>query len=102
MVAANLALRQVGLPAQILWDHLLGRQVNLHLMEDNAATLQIMISGKSPNLRHVSRTHGVNLLWVHERISGRTGPDAAIPADYCKTHEMAADIFTKEFRLLPQ
>ena len=76
--------------------------MNLHLMEDNTATLQIMLSGKSPNLRHVSRTHGVNLLWVHERISGRTGPDAAISADYCKTHEMAADIFTKEFRLLPQ
>ena len=102
MVAANLALRQVGLPSQILWDQLLGREVNLQLMEDNTATLQIMLSGKSPNLRHVSRTHGVNLLWVHERVSGRTGPDAAITADYCKTHEMAADIFTKEFRLLPQ
>ena len=71
-------------------------------MEDNTATLQIMLSGKSPNLRHVCRTHGVNLLWVHERIAGRTGPDAAITADYCKTHEMAADIFSKEFRLLPQ
>ena len=71
-------------------------------MEDNTATLQIMLTGKSPTLRHVSRTHGVNLLWVHERIAGRTGPDAAITADYCKTHDMAADIFTKEFKLLPQ
>ena len=71
-------------------------------MEDNTATLQIMLTGKSLNLRHVSRTHGVNLLWVHERIAGRTGQDAAITADYCKTHEMAADIFAKEFRLLPQ
>ena len=83
MVAANLALRQVGLPAQILLNTLLGRDVPLVLKEDNTATIQIMLSGKTPNLRHVSRTHSINLCWIHERIAGDVGRYARIFVGYC-------------------
>ena len=33
----------------------------LYLFEDNAAVIQMINEGRSPNLRHVTRTHGVDL-----------------------------------------
>ena len=36
--------------------------------EDNDAVIKICIKGRSPNLRHVNRTHRVDLDWLHERI----------------------------------
>ena len=51
-----------------------------------------MTTGKAPTLRHMKRTHGVSLAWVHERVSG----DDVHLYD-CSTQAMAADIFTKQF-----
>ena len=66
--------------------------MQLHFMEDNTATLRIIKTGKSDALKHVSRTHGVNIAWLNEVY--RQG--IIIPR-YCVTDAMAADIFTKAF-----
>ena len=40
----------------------------LHHFEDNAAMIQMIIKGRSPTLRHVTRTQTVNLDLLFERI----------------------------------
>ncbi len=92
IVAANAAVRTAGIPAVILWEYILNRDVRLTLQGDNTATIAIIKSGKSPTLRHISRTHRVNLRWLHDVLcSGAYG------IEYVKTDLQAADIFTKPF-----
>ena len=42
---------------------------NLLLFEDTEAVIKIVIKGRRPKLRHVARTHRVNLDRFFERIS---------------------------------
>ena len=93
IVAANAAVRLEGLPALQLWDTILDRKVHATLLEDNQATLQILKSGKNPALRHISRTHRVNMAWISDvfRKCDQMG------IKYCSTSEQAADIMTKGF-----
>ena len=93
IVAANAAVRMEGLPALQLWDTILGRPVKATLLEDNQATIQILKSGKNPTMRHVARTHRVNLAWISDvfRKCDQMG------IKYCSTAEQAADIMTKGF-----
>ena len=93
IVAANLALRAEGLPALQLWDTILNRKVKIQVFEDNQATLQIMKSGKSSALRHLNRTHRVNLAWLAEVFKDNEQVDLF----YCITSEQCADIMTKAF-----
>ena len=41
----------------------------LTIFEDNEAVIQIIIKGRSPTLRHVSRTHRVAFDWLFDRIN---------------------------------
>ena len=41
----------------------------LYIFEDNEAVIKIIISGRSPTMRHVSRTHRVALDWLFDRIN---------------------------------
>ena len=90
-MAANLAVRTEGLPALDLWGKVLGRDIPLLFKEDNQATIQIIKNGRNPTLRHVNRTHRVNVDWLTEVFRN----DKQISLVYCKTDDMAADIFTK-------
>ena len=36
----------------------------LYVFEDNEAVIKMIIKGRSPTMRHVSRTHRVALDWV--------------------------------------
>ena len=92
IVAAELATRSEGLPGLDLWTFLLNRKVELLFCEDNQASIVIIETGKSPNLRHLGRTHKVDLAWLHETFS-----DAGFNLGYIKTTDQAADIFTKAF-----
>jgi hypothetical protein len=92
IVAADFSLRTEGLPALELWDVLLRRPATVTLMEDNSATAQIMRSGKFPTLRHVQRTHRVDVAWLHQQLEQKH----YLLSD-CSTAHMAADIFTKSF-----
>ena len=41
----------------------------LYVFEDNEAVINMMIKGRSPTMRHVSRTHRVALDWSFDRIN---------------------------------
>ena len=41
----------------------------LYIFEDNEAVTKMIIKGRSPTMRHVSRTHKVALEWLFERIN---------------------------------
>ena len=61
------------------------------ILEDNDAVIKMCIKGRSPNMRHVARTHRVDLDWLFERIR----EDPGIQMQYVNTKQQLADIFTK-------
>jgi hypothetical protein len=63
----------------------------LYTLEDNDAVIKMTIKGRSPNLRHVGRTHRVDLDWLFERIR----KDPGIFIKFVGTKEQSADILTK-------
>jgi hypothetical protein len=96
IVSINLAMRTLGVPALSIWDLLLDRDVGLDVMDDNDATITIINTGKNPALRHVSRTHVVNVAWLYEmfkRLEYRLY--------YQPTVGQCSDLFTKPFSVLP-
>ena len=63
----------------------------LIIFEDNDAVIKQCIKGRSPAMRHVSRTHRVDLDWLWERIR----MDPGVNIKYVGTKDQIADIFTK-------
>ena len=57
-VAAVLGLKSFGIPAIDLWSVILGRDVVLGLFQDNQSTMCVLLTGKSPQLRHMKRAQG--------------------------------------------
>ena len=90
IVSMNMAIRTLGIPALHVWDTLLGRKAGLDAMEDNDATILNVKTGKNPALRHISRTHGVNVAWLHEVFQK---PELRLY--YQPTLGQCSDIFTK-------
>ena len=46
-----------------------GSNAVLHVFDDNEAVIKMIIKGRSPTMRHVSRTHRVALDWLFDRIN---------------------------------
>ena len=46
-----------------------GSSAMLYVFEDNEAVIKMIIKGRSPTMRHVSRTHRVALDWLFDRIN---------------------------------
>ena len=63
----------------------------LYVFEDNEAVIKMIIKGRSPTMRHVSRTHRVALDWLFDR----TNLDSKIQIKYIDTKNQLADILTK-------
>ena len=63
----------------------------LYVFEDNEAVIKMIIKGRSPTMRHVSRTHRVALDWLFDRIN----LDPKIQIKYIDTKNQLADISTK-------
>ena len=63
----------------------------MFIMEDNDAVIKMTIKGRSPNLRHVPRTHRVDLDWLFERIRN----DPGVFIKFISTIKQVADILTK-------
>ena len=63
----------------------------LYVFEDNEAVIKMIIKGRSPTMRHVSRTHRVALDWLFDRIN----LDPKIQIKYIDTKNQFADILTK-------
>ena len=64
----------------------------LYIFEDNEAVIKMIIKGRSPTIRHVSRTHRVALDWLFDRIK----LDPKIQIKYIDTKNQLADVLTKE------
>ena len=63
----------------------------LFVFEDNEAVIKMIIKGRCPTMRHVSRTHRVALDWLFDRIN----LDPKIQIKYIDTKNQLANILTK-------
>ena len=63
----------------------------LYVFEDNEAVVKMIIKGRSPTMRHVSRTHRIALDWLFDRIN----LDTKIQIKYIDTKNQLADMLTK-------
>ena len=63
----------------------------LYVFEDNEAVIKMIIKGRSPTIRHVSRTHRVALDWLFDRIN----LDPKIQIKYIDTKNQPVEILTK-------
>ena len=63
----------------------------LYIFEDKDADIKMIMKGRSPTMRHVSRTHRVALDWLFDRINF----DSKIQIRYVNTTNQLADILTK-------
>ena len=61
------------------------------MFEDDEAVIKMILKGRSPTMRHVSRTHRVALDWLFDRIN----LDPKIQIKYIDTKNQLADILTK-------
>ena len=75
-------------PSNVHFSH---QEALLHVFEDNEAVIKMIIKGRSPTMRHVSRTHRVALDWLFDRIN----LDPKIQIKYIDTKNQLADILTK-------
>ena len=53
-------------PSNVQFSH---QEAFLYVFEDNEAVIKMIIKGRSPTMRHVSRTHRVALEWLFDRIN---------------------------------
>ena len=67
-----------------------------YLLEDNDAVIKMVVKGRSPNLRHVQRTHRIGLDWLFERLR----KDPGVFIKWVGTKEQLGEIFTKIVKLL--
>ena len=65
-----------------------GSNAMLYVFEDNEAVIKMMVKGWSPTMRHVSRTHRVDLDSLFDRIN----LDSKIQIRYIDTKHQLADI----------
>ena len=63
----------------------------LYVFEDNEAVIKMIIKGRSPTMRHVSRSHRVALDWLFNR----NNLDPKIQVKYIDTENQLADILMK-------
>ena len=63
----------------------------LYVFEANEAVIRMIIKGRSPTMRHVSRNHRVALDWLFDRIN----LNSKIQIKYIDTKNQLADISTK-------
>ena len=63
----------------------------LYVFEDSEAVIKMIMKGRSPTMRHVSRSHRVALHWLF----GRIDLDPKIQIKYIDTKNQLADILTK-------
>ena len=71
--------------------HISHQEALLYVFEDNEAVIKMIIEGRRPTTRHVSRTHRVALDWLFDRIN----LDSKIQIKYIDTKNRLADILTK-------
>ena len=74
-------------PSNVQFSH---HEALLYVFEDNEAVIKMIFKGRSPTMRHVSRTHRVALDWLSDRIN----LDPQIQIKYIETKNQLADMLT--------
>ena len=77
-----------SIPSNVNSSH---QEASLYVFEDNEAVIKMILKGRSPTMRHVSRTHRVALDWLFDRIN----LDPKIQIKYIDTKNQLADILTQ-------
>ena len=67
-------------------------EFQLYIFEDNEAMILMITKGRSPTMRHVSRTHRVALHWLFDRIN----LEPKFQIKNVDTKDQLADMLTKE------
>ena len=67
------------------------REALLYVFEDNEAVIKMIMKGRNPTMRHVSRTHRVALDWLFDRIN----LDPKIQIKHIDTKNQLTDLLTK-------
>ena len=67
------------------------KEALLKSFEDNEAVIKMITMGRSPTMRHISRTHRVALDWLFDRIN----LDPKTQIKHIDTKNQLADILTK-------
>ena len=67
------------------------REALFYVFEDNEVVIKMIVKGRSPTMRHVSRTHRVAFDWLFDQIN----LDPKIQIKYIDTKNQFADILTK-------
>ena len=67
------------------------KETLFYIFEDNEAVIKKIMKGRSPTMRHVSRTHRVALDWSFDRIN----LDSKIQIKYIDTKNQLAGMLTK-------
>ena len=93
IVAADVTLRTMGLPALSIWETLTGRSPKLLFHDDNQGMIGVVRSGRNPTMRHLERTHGIAITSLHKHFTREN-----YVLMYEVTSKMAADIHTKGFK----
>ena len=81
----------MSMPALRLME-LLGKEPKFVYFDDNKAMISVARSGKNPTMRHLERSHGVAVTWMHDMFER-----GYMCLAYEVTGRMAADIYTKAF-----
>ena len=76
------------IPSNVQSSH---QEALLYVFEDNVAVIKMIINGRSPTMRHVSRSHRVALDWLFDRIN----LDTKIQIKFIDTQNKLADMLTK-------
>ena len=92
IIATQIAVKSMGLPAVDIWHTIHNDEGVIQVHEDNQAMIAVVRSGKNPTMRHIKRTHGVSIAWLHERFE-----EPFLSLHYEISTRMAADIYTKAF-----
>ena len=93
IVAADFAMTRLGLPAITLWRQLGGTNPNFVFYDDNQTMIGVVRTGKNPTMRHLERTYGICIGWMHAIFQ-----EGYVSLAYEVTAKMAADIHTKSFK----
>ena len=77
-----------SVPSNVQSSH---QEALLYVFEDTEAVIKMIIKGRSPTMRLVSRTHIFALDWLFDRIN----LDSRIQIKYIDTKNQLADIFNQ-------
>ena len=92
-VSLAYSLFHEAIPALTFWCKIVERDVTIVVWEDNQANIKVIQKDFSTRLRHISRTHKVDLGSVKEVIDHDT-----VELRYCESAKQCADIFTKQLQ----